>query len=151
MYLGRYLYRGVNQERDILRGENGNDTFQYRDTKTCKMAQRTLPGADFLWLVLQHVLPKGLRRARNFGFLHPNSAGAIRLLQLLQLLHLRASLGALIAASTPRPAWRCAYGQLMHVVRRRMSALQSVDAPNSPYARSKPADKPNPGQAHTMH
>ena len=24
-------------------------------------------------LVLQHVLPKGFRRARNYGFLHPNS------------------------------------------------------------------------------
>ena len=45
------------------------------------MAVRTLPGADFLWLVLQHVLPKGLRRSRNFGFLHPNSAAAVRLLQ----------------------------------------------------------------------
>ena len=32
-----------------------------------------MPGADFLWLVLQHVLPKGLRRARNFGFLHPTA------------------------------------------------------------------------------
>ena len=36
------------QERDILRCETGNVTFQYRDAKTCKMAQRTLPGADFL-------------------------------------------------------------------------------------------------------
>ncbi|MCQ4323196.1 transposase [Pseudomonas stutzeri] len=25
-----------------------------------------------LWLVLQHVLPKGFRRVRNYGFLHPN-------------------------------------------------------------------------------
>lgn len=31
------------------------------------------------------MLPKGLRRARNFGFLHPNSARAIRLLQVLHL------------------------------------------------------------------
>jgi len=29
------------------------------------MAQRTVSGATFLWLVLQHVLPKGFRRARN--------------------------------------------------------------------------------------
>jgi hypothetical protein len=26
-----------------------------------------------LWLILQHVLPKGFRRTRNFGFLHSNS------------------------------------------------------------------------------
>jgi len=32
-------------------------------------------------LVLRYVLPKGFRRARNFGFLHPNSKRLIRLLQ----------------------------------------------------------------------
>ena len=70
LYLGSYLYRGVIQETDILRCEDGLVTFRYRDAKTDKTALRTLPGADFLWLVLQHVLPKGLRRSRNFGFLH---------------------------------------------------------------------------------
>jgi len=153
LYLGRYLYRGVIQERDILRCENGNVTFQYRDAKTCKMAQRTLPGADFLWLVLQHVLPKGLRRARNFGFLHPNSAGAIRL---LQVLHLRAAPRPQTPLAPARPAWRCACGQPMHVVRRRMPALQPGDASNPspanpPPLRVKPPDKPDPGQTHTMH
>ena len=33
--------------------------------------------------MLQHVLPKGLRRARNHGFLHPNSKRLIALLRLL--------------------------------------------------------------------
>ena len=42
-----------------------------------------MSGAEFLWLVLQHVLPKGFRRARNFGFLHPNCKRLIALLQLL--------------------------------------------------------------------
>jgi len=47
------------------------------------MELRTVSGADFLWLVLQHVLPKGFRRARNFGFLHPNCKRLIALLQVL--------------------------------------------------------------------
>lgn len=62
----------------------GRVTFQYRDSRTGKMDRRTLAGEAFLWLLLQHVLPKGLRRSRNFGFLHPNSVGAIRLLRLLR-------------------------------------------------------------------
>ena len=69
-------------------------TFLYRQArtrKTEKMATRTLPGAEFLWLVLQHVLTIDLRRSRNFGFLHPNSARAIRL---IQVLHMRAAPGA---------------------------------------------------------
>ena len=83
VYLGRYLYRGVIQEKDILACNNGQVTFRYRDSKTRRRQTRTVPGAAFLWLVLRHVLPKGFRRARNFGFLHPNSKRLIQLLQLL--------------------------------------------------------------------
>ena len=72
VYLGRYLYRGVIQEGDIMRCADGQVTFRYRDSDTGKNTTRTLSGAHFLWLVLQHVLPKGLRRSRNFGLAHPN-------------------------------------------------------------------------------
>jgi hypothetical protein len=83
VYLGRYLYRGVIREKDIVACAETTVTFAYRDAKTGKSARRTVPGAQFLWLVLQHVLPKGFRRARNFGFLHPNCKRLIALLHLL--------------------------------------------------------------------
>ncbi|XZZ64115.1 transposase [Microbulbifer sp. SSSA002] len=58
-------------------------------------------GADFLWLLLQHVLPKGFRRVRNYGFLHSN---AKRLLQLVQL-----TLKVVLKTLKPRsrPSMRC--------------------------------------------
>lgn len=83
IYLGRYLYRGVIREQDILACQNGRVTFRYRDAKTGKVEKRSLAGADFLWLILQHVLPKGFRRARNFGFLHANCKRLIGLLHRL--------------------------------------------------------------------
>lgn len=83
LYLGRYLYRGVIREKDILSCNNGQATFRYQHSKSRQMRTRTLPGAEFLRLLLRHVLPKGLRRARNFGFLHPNSKQLIQLLQIL--------------------------------------------------------------------
>ena len=83
IYLGRYLYRGVIAEKDILACTDGQVAFRYRNGKTGKLERRTLPGAQFLWLVLQHVLPKGFRRARNFGFLHPNCKRLIALLYVL--------------------------------------------------------------------
>ena len=83
IYLGRYLYRGVIQEKDIVACHNGQVSFRYRDAKTGKMERRTVSGAHFMWLVLQHVLPKGFRRARNFGFLHPNCKRLIALLHVL--------------------------------------------------------------------
>lgn len=124
-YLGRYLYRGVISERDILRCQDGLVTFRYRDAQSGKPATRTLPGADFLWLLLQHVLPKGFQRARNFGFLHHNSR---RTLRLLQVLHLRPSAQSAAPPPPPtstspsRPVWRCACGGAMVILKRRLRA-----------------------------
>jgi len=103
LYLGRYLYRGVLQEKDILACENGQVTFRYRHAKRKRFAYRILPGVQFLALVLQHVLPKDFRRARNFGFLHPNSKRAIALLQWLFGLDPK----RLIAKLGPRPRLTC--------------------------------------------
>ena len=82
-YLGRYLYRGVIREQDILSTDNGHVRFAYQNSRSKQREIRCLPGAEFLWLVLQHVLPKGFRRARNFGFLHSNCKRSIALLQLV--------------------------------------------------------------------
>ena len=103
VYLGRYLYKGVIQEKDIVACEDGQVTFRYRDSKTQKLQRRTLPGAEFLWLMLRHVLPKGFRRTRNFGFLHPNSK---RLIQLLQRL-LGVNPNRAIAWLRTRPKLQC--------------------------------------------
>jgi hypothetical protein len=117
VYLGRYLYRGVLQEKDILACNGGQVTFRYRNSKTRRTETRTLPGATFLWLLLQHVLPKGFRRARNFGFLHPNSK---RLIQLLQLL-LKLDPGRAFEAIKPRPPLCCpCCGGPMTIVRTRL-------------------------------
>ena len=80
VYLGRYLYKGVIQEKDIIACKDGLVTFRYQDGKTKQMQTRTLPGAQFLGLILRHVLPKGFRRTRNFGFLHANSKKLLALL-----------------------------------------------------------------------
>lgn len=83
IYLGRYLYRGVIREKDILSCQDGQVTFRYQNSQARRMERRTLAGADFLWLLLRHVLPKHFRRARNFGFLHPNSKRLLHLLHVL--------------------------------------------------------------------
>lgn len=127
VYLGRYLYRGVIREQDILSCDNGQVRFRFRDGKTGKLTVRTVSGATFLHLILQHVLPKGFRRARNFGFLHPNSK---RLLALLQVL-LKMQPNPLRAVLTPRPSFICpCCGAPMIVVRRRLPP-PGMDRPRS--------------------
>lgn len=83
LYLSRYLYRGVLLEKQIVACHDGQVTFRYRDGKTGRYRYRTETGARFIALLLRHVLPKGFRRARNYGFLHPNRKRLIALLQLL--------------------------------------------------------------------
>ena len=58
VYLGRYLYRRVLQESDILSCADGQVSFRYRDSQSGEMKVRTLPGADFLRLILQHACPR---------------------------------------------------------------------------------------------
>lgn len=82
-YLARYLYRGVINESNIISHDNGEVSFQYEESKTKTWKTRTESAVKFLWLVLQHVLPKGFRRAREYGFLH---CLAKRTLQRIQLL-----------------------------------------------------------------
>ncbi|MDP2870311.1 transposase [Methyloversatilis sp.] len=121
VYLGRYLYRGVIREADILSCDPAHDgqvSFRYRDAQSGETKVRTLPGADFLHLILQHVLPRGLRRSRNYGFLHPNSKGLIALLHIV----LRIAPRTTPTTAAVRPAFLCpCCGAPMKVIRRRMA------------------------------
>lgn len=123
IYLGRYLYRGVIRENDIVACREGQVSFRYRDAKTGKMERRTVSGAHFLWLVLQHVLPKGFRRARNFGFLHPNCK------RLIALLHLLLKFVPVPLAPRPRPPMPCpCCGAAMTIVKTRIRPSMHVRA-----------------------
>ena len=107
IYLGRYLYRGVIREQDIVACDNGMVSFRYRNAKTGRME-------------LQHVLPKGFRRARNFGFLHPNCKRLIALLHIL----LRFDPGRAMAWVKARAPILCACcGAVMVIVRTRIRSV----------------------------
>jgi hypothetical protein len=111
-YLSRYLYRGVISENNLIADDGKHITFRYRDGQTGDYRTRTMAGEDFLWLLLQHVLPKGFRRVRDYGFLHGNARTLLRLVQWV--------LGAwsrLVPEPTKRPAFPCRRcGRPLHVV-----------------------------------
>lgn len=110
-YLSRYLYRGVIQEKNILNVEHDLLTFQYQDSQTKQMTSQTLPVLSFLWRVLQHILPKGFRRTRQYGLL----AGANRLkLRRIQLLLKVIMLPFIKPKTATRPCPRCQHD--MHFI-----------------------------------
>ena len=100
-YLSRYLYRGVISEKNIISNQNGRVTFKYTESKTGNTQYRTLEGEDFLHLIMQHVLPKGFRRVRDYGFLHGNSKKKLSLVQLILHVFIKK------IKCRPRPTFKC--------------------------------------------
>ena len=76
-------------------------TFKYIESKTGNTLYRTLKGEDFLHLIMQHVLPKGFRRVRDYGFLHGNAKKLLSLVQLI--LHVVIK----VIELRPRPVFKC--------------------------------------------
>lgn len=123
VYLGRYLYRGVIREKDILSFKDGQVTFRYIDSHTGKTTIRKVSAVKFLWLVLQHVLPRRFRRARNYGFLHPNSKTLISLIQLL----LKFNPKQWLPETKPRAEMRCdCCGGVMMIVQTRIKPVDPL-------------------------
>ncbi len=100
-YLSRYLYRGVISEKNIISNRNGRVTFKYIESKTDNTRFRTLKGEDFLNLLMQHVLPKGFRRVRDYGFLHSNAKKLLFLVQLILYVKIKE------AEHRSRPVFKC--------------------------------------------
>jgi len=80
-YLSRYLYRGVISNNNIIKDDGEYVTFRYVDSTNGKTKLRRLRGEEFMALVLQHTLPKGFRRARDYGFLHGNAKRLLKIVQ----------------------------------------------------------------------
>lgn len=69
-YLGRYTHRIAISNNRILKLENGNVTFKWRDYKDCnRWKEMTFTATEFIRRFLMHVLPQGFMKIRHFGFL----------------------------------------------------------------------------------
>jgi hypothetical protein len=78
-----YLYRGVISEGNILFCHNSMVTFRYKNSTTKQYQTLTEPVVEFLRRVMQHVLTKGFRRVRDYGFLHGNAKRTLQHIQLM--------------------------------------------------------------------
>jgi hypothetical protein len=69
-YLGNYTHRVAISNQRIIRHDNGQVSFYYKDYKTAGMRKMiTLTAEEFIRRFLQHVLPDGFSKIRYFGFL----------------------------------------------------------------------------------
>ena len=88
-YLARYLYRGVVREEALTQNPDGSITLRYIDSSTDEPKTRNFEADAFLRTYLKHTLPKGFRRARDYGFLHGRNRQLLVKLQLLLAVRLK--------------------------------------------------------------
>jgi hypothetical protein len=71
-YLGTYVARGIIGDERIVSMDAGKVSFLWKDRSQggCRKTM-TLSGVEFVRRYLRHVLPKGLRAIRYYGFCHP--------------------------------------------------------------------------------
>lgn len=95
-YLGRYTHRVAISNHRLLAFDGERVTFRWKDyAHGNKQRKMTLAAAEFLRRFLQHVLPRGFVRIRQFGFL-ANSCRTARL-----------SLARQLLTVTPKPREPC--------------------------------------------
>jgi hypothetical protein len=69
-YLGRYTHRVAISNHRLLKLENGQVTFRWKDyARGNQPSLMTLSTDEFIRRFLLHVLPRGFQRIRQFGFL----------------------------------------------------------------------------------
>lgn len=71
-YLGRYVSRSAIADSRLVRSDEATVTFRWKDRRAGDRERLdTITGEEFIERLLRHVLPKGLRAVRYFGWCHP--------------------------------------------------------------------------------
>jgi hypothetical protein len=68
-YLGRYTHRVAISNRRLLKLEDGQVSFQWKDYRDGEQKVMTVSADEFIRRFLQHALPPGFQRIRYYGFL----------------------------------------------------------------------------------
>lgn len=105
-YLARYVSRSAPGPAAIVSDDERGITYRYTESDTGLTKHQTLPADAFILRVLRHALPRGFRRIRYCGWLHPSAKR--RFLRVQTLLRVRLFLGERPANETaPCPCPHC--------------------------------------------
>lgn len=107
-YLARYIFRVALADSAILRHDDREVVFRYRDSDTGKPRTARLTPAEFIRRFMQHILPSGFRKVRHYGLHHSSKRKTLRLLQAqLALVHSLALPPTAKPVRPPRPSPVC--------------------------------------------
>lgn len=80
-YFAPYVFRVAISNKRILSVADGQVVLRYKNSATGRWASMTVSVFEFIRRFLQHVLPKGFKKVRHFGFLSPRNKALLALLQ----------------------------------------------------------------------
>jgi hypothetical protein len=111
-YLARYVKRAAISDERIVRADDDQVVFTYRDSATGQARVAQFAADEFLRRYLQHVPPPGQHRVRYFGWMHPSATARRAVVATLLAVVL-----VVRAATTPTP-WhrRCPHCQAFALV-----------------------------------
>jgi Putative transposase len=118
-YLGRYTHRVAISNHRLVSFDGEQVTFRWKDyARGNKQRLMTLSSSEFLRRYVQHVLPRGFVRIRQFGFLaNRHRSESIALIR--QLLASNAQSQELPLAASCEAKWQCPRcGNSMQINRR---------------------------------
>jgi predicted RNA-binding Zn-ribbon protein involved in translation (DUF1610 family) len=134
-YLGAYTHRVAISNRRLVRFEDDEVTFRWRDSAhKNKKRLLTLPVDEFLRRFLLHVLPRGFVRIRHFGFLASRRRGKL-LLRCKQVLAVASCATDSVVVQSNEPNERSAFwlcplcGSTMIVIERLTPAQIRLRSP----------------------
>ena len=82
-YLGRYTHKVAISNHRIQSIENGKVRFGYKDyADNSQQKEMVLDGTEFLRRFCLHILPKGFRKMRHYGFLSNRNAARLVMQQM---------------------------------------------------------------------
>jgi hypothetical protein len=99
-YLASYAFRVAIGDHRIVSCDDGKVTFTYRRVGSNRPRRMTLDAMEFLRRFLQHVLPAGFQKVRQYGFLSAHSGTAIEAGRWLVTMH-NGAIFVLSAAEEP--------------------------------------------------
>jgi hypothetical protein len=83
-YLARYVTKSALSNEQLHSHRDGRVTYSYTPNDGTKQSKlKTLEAHEFMSSVLQHALPKGFKRVRHFGWLHPSAKKRFEQVKLL--------------------------------------------------------------------
>ncbi len=141
-YLGTYVARTAIHDARLVRVTDQAVTFRWKNRKENRRETATIPGGEFVARYLRHVLPRGLRAIRYYGFCHP-AAKANRLrIQFHTGLAVEFGAGPPLDPVPSQPPLCAGCGKPLHRVLRLVAAYKERGPPAATVATPRPRTTP---------